>query len=261
MKKAKRLLVIAVMTILTACGVGGRELTVFAAASMQEVLTEIGKDYMEERQSIRIVFNFDSSGTLKTQIEQGAVCDIFISAGQLQMGQLEEQGILLRGSRVNLLENKVVLAAEEGAQGVNSFAELKDALVEGTVLLAMGNGDVPAGQYAHEILEYLGLDEAVLAANGQISYGSNVKEVATQISEEIVDCGIIYATDARAAGLKIVDSATEEMCGQVIYPAAILDTSLCRDEAADFLRYLLSTAGRERMEAYGFTPYGVTPLT
>ncbi len=260
MKQVKSLLITAVLLVMVSCGGGDGELTVFAAASMQEALTEIGEAYMAERQDIRLVFHFDSSGTLQTQIEEGAVCDVFISAGQQQMERLDEQGMLLGGSGVNLLENQVVLATEAGAQSVNSFDALKCALEEGTVLLAMGNSGVPAGQYAQKILEYLGLDEAALATSGQISYGSNVKEVSTQISEGVVDCGIIYATDAKAAGLEIVDSAGEEMCGHVIYPASILEASTHRDEAMDFLSYLRSEAGRARLEAYGFAPFGDAPL-
>ena len=264
----KRILwLLAALLLLPACGSqeNGVELTIFAAASMQEALTEIGESYMNDHPSIRILFNFDSSGTLKTQIQEGADCDIFISAGQRQMDQLDRtasqavntEGLdfLQKGTRINLLENKVALAVPEGnPAGITSYADLRTALEKGTVMLAMGNSDVPVGQYTQTILTWYGLDEEALAASGCITYGSNVKEVTTQIAEGVVDCGIIYATDAQTAGLEVVDTATEEMCGQVIYPAARLRGSTRPAEAAEFFDYLLSKESREILERYGFTP-------
>ena len=104
----------------------------------------------------------------------------------------------------------------------------------------MGNEDVPVGQYTQKILAYYNLDEAALAGSGCITYGTNVKEVTTQVSEAAVDCGIIYATDAFSAGLKVVDEATPEMCGQVIYPAAVLNISKNQEAAKAFLSYLMN---------------------
>lgn len=243
------------------------ELTVFAAASMQETLTEIGQQYMEEHENVTIVFNFDSSGTLKTQIQEGAECDIFISAGQKQMDQLDisastdvnTEGLdfVLEGTRFDLLENKVALAVPEGNPGnINSYDDLKAGLEAGTILLAMGNSDVPVGQYTQKILAYFGLDETELANAGCITYGSNVKEVTSQVSEAAVDCGIIYGTDAFSAGLTVVDTATAEMCGQVIYPAAVLNISKNQEAAQDFLNYVTSDAGKAVLESVGFTPLG-----
>ena len=258
-KFAALFLVLALMFALTACGGKSTEveLTVFAAASMQETLTEIGENYRKDHPNIALTFNFDSSGTLKTQIEEGAVCDAFISAGQKQMDQLEAGGFLLEGSRFDLLENKVALAVPEGnPAGIGSYDELKSALEAGTVLLAMGNSDVPVGQYTQKIFAYWGLDEAALAASGCLTYGSNVKEVAAQVDQGAVDCGIIYGTDAFSAGLTVVDTATEEMCGQVIYPAAVLAGGGHTDEARAFLDYVRSPAGAAVLESVGFTPLG-----
>lgn len=260
MKKfAALFLVLALTFALTACGgkSTGVELTVFAAASMQETLTEIGENYRKDYPNIALTFNFDSSGTLKTQIEEGAVCDAFISAGQKQMDQLEAGGFLLEGSRFDLLENKVALAVPEGnPAGISSYDDLKSALEAGTVLLAMGNSDVPVGQYTQKIFAYWGLDEAALAASGCLTYGSNVKEVTTQVDQGAVDCGIIYGTDAFSAGLTVADTATEEMCGQVIYPAAVLAGSGHTGEAQAFLDYVRSPAGAAVLESVGFTPLG-----
>ena len=241
------------------------ELIVFAAASMTETLTKLGDQYMAEHPEVTVVFNFDSSGTLKTQIQEGADCDIFISAGQKQMNQLDitanpevnTEGLdfVLEGTRFNILENKVALAVPEGnPAGIESYDDLAAKLKDGKVVLAMGNSDVPVGQYTQKILAYYALSEEDLAAAGAVTYGSNVKEVTTQVSEATVDCGIIYQTDAFSAGLTVVDTAAAEMCGQVIYPAAILKTSQNVDAAQAFLDYLVSDAGDTVLEAVGFTP-------
>lgn len=269
-KRFAVLLALAMILTLAACGAKKEdpvELTVFAAASMQETLTEIGEQYRKEHEDVTVIFNFDSSGTLKTQIQEGAVCDIFISAGQKQMDQLDiaasadvnTEGLdfVLEDTRLDLLENKVALAVPEGnPAGINSYEDLKAGLEAGTALLAMGNADVPVGQYTQKILAYLGLDEAALAGKGCITYGGNVKEVVSQVSEAAVDCGVIYATDAFSAGLTVVDTATAEMCGQVIYPAAVLKTSENQEAAKDFLAYITSDAGRAVLESVGFTPLG-----
>ena len=241
------------------------ELIVFAAASMTETLTKLGDQYMADHPEVTLVFNFDSSGTLKTQIQEGADCDIFISAGQKQMNQLDitakpetnPDGLdfVLEDTRFNILENKVALAVPEGnPAGIESYDDLAAKLKDGKVVLAMGNSDVPVGQYTQKILAYYELSEEDLAAAGSVTYGSNVKEVTTQVSEATVDCGIIYQTDAFSAKLTVVDTATAEMCGQVIYPAAILKTSQNVEAAQAFLDYLVSDAGDAVFEAVGFTP-------
>lgn len=242
-----------------------KELIVFAAASLTETLTELGAAYMDEHPGVNIVFNFDSSGTLKTQIQEGAECDIFISAGQLQMNQLDMEAdpeintegldFIQENTRFDILENKVALVVPEGnPSGIESYEDLKEKLESNSVLMAMGNGDVPVGQYTQKILAYFGLSEEELAAAGCITYGSNVKEVTTQVSEAAVDCGIIYATDAFSADLTVVDTATAEMCGQVIYPAAVLKVSKHPEEAEAFLDYLTGDAADAVFEGVGFTP-------
>ena len=240
------------------------EVTVFAAASMTETLTEISELYKEECPNVNLTFNFDSSGTLKTQIQEGAVCDLFISAGQKQMDQMDSSSdpevntegldLVQEDTRIDILENKVTLCvSDENEAGLTSFDDLAAALKEGSVLMAMGNSDVPVGQYTQKILAYYELSEQELAANGVISYGTNVKEVTTQISEGSVDCGVIYCTDAYSAGLEVVDSATAEMCGQVIYPAAVLKNSEHSEEAKAFLDFLQTDACMEVFEAVGFS--------
>lgn len=243
------------------------ELTVFAAASMTETLNQIAEDYKTVDPNVSLTFNFASSGDLLSQIREGADCDVFISAAPKQMNALDgslkddadknPDGLdeLLDGTRIDLLENKVVLAVPEGnPKGIESFDKLAHQLGAGEVFLAIGNSDVPVGQYTRKIFAHYGLDEQSLADAGVLTYGSNVKEVTTQVSEGAVDCGIIYATDAYSAGLESVDEATADMCGQVIYPAAVLRNSAHPDEAKAFLDYLTGEDAGRVFESVGFTP-------
>ena len=241
------------------------ELIVFAAASMTETLTELKAMYEAMHPGVTITFNFDSSGTLKTQIQEGADCDLFISAAPKQMNQLDascdaEQNpegldFVLQGSRVDLLENKVALVVPDGnPKGVESFDQLAELLKAGGILFAMGNSDVPVGQYTQKIFDFYGLAEEELANAGVISYGTNVKEVTTQVKESSADCGVVYATDAFSAGLTVADTATKDMCGQVIYPAAVLNVSKNPEAAQAFLDFLTTPEALTVFESVGFTP-------
>ena len=240
------------------------ELIVFAAASLTETLTAIGETYSAENPGVTFRFNFDSSGTLKTQIQEGADCDLFISAGQKQMDQLDIMALadvnkdrldfVDSDTRVDLLENKVVLCVPEGSdKGIDSFDALAEHLKAQDILFCMGNSDVPVGQYTQKILAYYDLDEEALAAAGVITYGSNVKEVTTQITEASVDAGVVYCTDAYSAGLTPVDEATKEMCGQVIYPAAVLKAAPNAEAAKEFLAYLQTDRAATVFEGVGFS--------
>ena len=241
------------------------ELIVFAAASMTETLNAIKATYEAAHPGVTVTYNFDSSGTLKTQIQEGADCDLFISAAPKQMNALDVScdadknpdvlDFVLQGSRVNLLENKVALVVPEGnPKGIESFDQLAELLKVGDVFLCMGNSDVPVGQYTQKILAFYELKEEELAAKGLITYGTNVKEVTTQVSEASVDCGVVYATDAFSAGLTIVDTATKDMCGQVIYPAAVLNVSKHPEAAQAFLDYLRGPEAAAVFESVGFSP-------
>ena len=239
------------------------ELIVFAAASLTETLNAIAQDYSAENPGVTFRFNFDSSGTLKTQIQEGADCDLFLSAGQKQMNQLDitasadvnTDGLdfVDPSTRVDLLENKVVLCVPEGSdKGIDSFDALAEHLKAQNILFCMGNSDVPVGQYTQKILAYYDLDEEALAAAGVITYGSNVKEVTTQVKEAAADCGIVYATDAFSAGLETVDQATAEECGPVIYPAALTASTEHADEAQAFLDYLTTDDAAAIFASVGF---------
>ena len=225
-------------------------LEVFAAASMTETLTELQKVWNEKYEpNIELVFTFDSSGTLKTQIEEGAVCDVFISAAQKQMNQLEELGLIDTESRINLLENKCALVVPEGnPAGIESYDDLgTDKLTK----IALGNSDVPVGQYSEEILTYMGIWDELNSAQ-KITFGDNVKTVTKTVSEMGADCGIVYGTDAAAAGLEVVAYPPEGSHSPIIYPASILANTEYPEQASRFMTFLQSEDARAVFEAAGF---------
>ena len=157
-------------------------------------------------------------------------------------------------SRINILENKVTLCVpEENPKNLQTFDDLAEALKGGDILFCMGNADVPVGQYTQKILAYYDLVEEQLAADGVITYGSNVKEVTTQVAEGSVDAGVIYCTDAYSAGLTIMDYATKDMCGQIIYPASVLKTASNPEAAQYFLDFLTTDEAMEVFEKVGFS--------
>jgi molybdate transport system substrate-binding protein len=232
------------------------ELYVFAAASMTETMEKIAVEYQKVHPEIKIVYTFDSSGTLKTQIQNGAVCDLFISAAQKQMNQLEANNpantenldFVDPATRINLVENKVTLAVLQGnPSGVQTFTDLNTDKVN---KIALGNSDVPVGQYSEELLTNLGIWDAI---QPKVSFGSNVKEVTTWVSSGSVDCGIVYGTDAFSAGLEVVDKASPDMLkSAVVYPAAVLKTSAHQAEAKAFLDYLQGPEAKAIFESVGF---------
>ena len=273
MKKVFALVLALAMALgLTACtsttgGETGEEtvdVVVFAAASMEASLTEIAQQYKTVAPNVNLGLTFDSSGTLKTQIEEGAVCDLFISAAQKQMNQLDSADttgtntdgldFVYSDTRIDLVENKVVLAVpDDNPKDIQTFSDLGTDKLS---LLCLGNDDVPVGAYSLEILDTLGIDIAQLENDGKVTYASNVSEVANQVKEGAVDCGIIYATDANTYELKVVDQAAADMCSQVIYPAAVMKsgTEGAKDAAQAFLDYLHTDENAVSvLEGVGFT--------
>ena len=237
------------------------ELVVFAAASMTEAMNEIAENYKAVAPNVTITCNFDSSGTLKTQIQEGADCDIFISAGQKQVNELDiaadaavnTEGLdfVLAGSRFNIVSNTVVLIVPEGSdKGIADFTDVSTDKVE---LIALGNFDVPVGQYAQEIYTNLGLWDQ-LNADKKISFGTNVKEVLAQVQSGSVDCGVVYSTDAATAtGVTVVAAAPAGSHKAITYPAAILNITKNQAAAEAFMEYLKSDACSAVFEGIGFT--------
>jgi molybdate transport system substrate-binding protein len=236
------------------------EITVFAAASMTEAMNDIAALYAQSNPNVKIVYNFDSSGTLKTQIQQGADCDIFISAGQLQMNQLDidadpsvnvdKLDFVLRGSRFNIVSNQIVLITPPNS--TKNISDFRDVLTDKVVLVALGNSDVPVGQYSKEIYTNLGIWDA-LERSGKISYGSNVKEVLSHVESGAVDCGIVYGTDAATSrGVRVAASAPENSHRPITYPAAILKGVKNRSAANAFIAFLKGPEAAGVFERIGF---------
>lgn len=235
------------------------QLTVFAAASMTETLNTIAELYKAEAPEVSLVYNFDSSGTLKTQIQAGALCDLFVSAGQKQMDQLDKtadpsintEGLdfVREGTRVDLLANEIVLIEPKDAdKHVTDFADLGKP--EFTV--ALGNADVPVGQYAQQIFTSLGLWDK-MNAERRITFGSSVKEVVAQVEMGAVDCGVVYRTDAAASDkVEVVAEAPKGAHQRAIYPAAVLHTSENPEAAKAFLHFLQSDACKAIFQNAGF---------
>lgn len=245
-------------------GVEG-EIIVYAAASLTESLDEIIAAFTAENPGATVTPNYGSSGDLQKAIAEDAACDVFISAAQKQMNQLDSTAdaevnpdgldYVVQGTRIDLLENKCVLAVPTGnPAGIDSFDALKAAFDTDGFIFAMGGESVPVGAYTQKIFEYLGLDEAALANAGKITYGEDVKGVTSAIKEATALAGVIYASDAYSAELESVDTATEEMTGgKVIYPAALISTGKNPDAAQVFLDYLQSDTAKKAFEGVGFT--------
>ena len=228
-----------------------KTVTVFAAASMAESMNQIAELYKKIAPDVRIIYNFDSSGTLKTQIEQGADCDLFISAGQKQMDQIEQK-FIVPNTRFNLVSNTVVLIVPKGhnPDKINNF---KDVVTDKVSLIALGNGDVPVGQYSQEIFTHLGIWEKLNKLN-RISFAGNVKEVLAQVAAGAVDCGVVYSTDAATSkGVDVVAEAPKNSHKPIVYPIALIKGSKQETLAKKFAAFLKSDAATSVLKSVGFT--------
>ena len=241
------------------------EINVFAAASLTESMDQIIAKFQEAHPGVTVTANYGSSGTLVDQIKEGAACDLFVSAASKQMNQIDVTAdpevntdgsdFVVQGTRLDLLENKCVLAVPEGnPANINSFDDLKAAFDQPDFLFAMGGESVPVGAYTQKIFAFLGLNEEDLALLGKITYGEDVKGVTSAISEGTAKAGVIYGSDAYSAGLTAVHTATEEMTGgKVIYPAALISTGTNAEVAAAFLEYLQGAEAGSIFESVGFS--------
>ena len=232
------------------------EIYVFIAASLSNAMEEIQKDFNETYPDVEILYNADSSGTLQTQIEEGARCDVFFSAAEKQMNALVEEKLVPEASVVDLLENKVVLIKPtEQETKVTGFENITDA-----ANLALAGDSVPVGQYAREIFENLGIAEEV--EKMEINEGKNVTEVLANVSEGSNEVGVVYATDAASVGDKvevIAEAPEGSLKTPVLYPAGLVENKEATEEdteaAEEFLEYLQSEEALKVFEEYGFAAY------
>ena len=226
-----------------------KEIYVLAAASLTDVLTELANNYKQET-STEIIFSFASSGALQAQIEASAPADIFFSAAQKQMNALEEKGLIDSETRKDLLENKVVLISPKNSNlNIKSFTDITNSNVK-----KLGLGEpksVPVGQYSEEILSNLSILDI---AKEKAVYGSDVRNVLDWVETAEVDCGIVYATDAKIAkNINIIAEAPEDTHKKVIYPISIIKSSQNKEEAKKFIDYISTDKSKEIFQNYGFT--------
>ena len=229
-----------------------QELTVSAAISLKDVLDKVAQLYRVERPDTVIHFNLGASGTLLRQIEQGAPVDVFISASEDQMDSLASKGLLLAGTRRDLVKNAVVLIVPKGKTGISSVQDLTRPEVK---VIAIGEPQtVPAGKYAREVLTHFHLYERL---KPKFVLGKDVRQVLTYVITGNADAGIVYATDAMTTQeVTVVATAPEDSHSPVIYPVAILKGSKEADEAKRFLDFLGGTKVQEVFAKYGFEPAG-----
>jgi molybdate transport system substrate-binding protein len=229
---------------------GKTDLTVSAAISLKDALDEVQQRYTAENPSISVADNYGASGTLEIQIEQGAPVDVFLSAAPKQMDALESKGLILEGTRKDLLRNEIVLIVpKDSSLAISSFEDLTHANVK---QVALGEPTVvPAGQYAKEVLTNLGIYEAV---NSKAVLAKDVRQVLTYVETGNVDAGIVYATDAQSSSkVKVVAQAPEKSHSPVIYPVAAVKSSKNPSAARAFIDFLSGPQARAVFQKYGFS--------
>jgi molybdate transport system substrate-binding protein len=225
------------------------ELVVAAAASLTDVMEEIKVLYMKENPDVKVRFTFGASGTLMTQIVEGAPVDIFIPASKKQMDILEEKGLIKTDTRVDLLSNRIVLITPaSSSKEINGFEDIAAQKVE---KIALGDpASVPVGRYSIEILTSIGIIEE---AEDKAVYASDVRQILSWVETEMADCGIVYRTDAMVSDKITVSAmAPEDSHSPVVYPAAVINGSDNVEEAKNFMKFLSTEEARTIFGRYGF---------
>ena len=243
------------------------EIQVFIAASLNTVMTELAEMYNEKHPEVKITYNADSSGTLLTQIEEGYACDIFFSAAQKQMDQLEEDGLVVDGTRANVVNNQVVVVTlKDSGTKVTGLENIGDA-----ENIALAGGSVPVGKYTRQALVNLGILESVddvstitteqvsEALGGvEISEQDNVSKVLAAVVEGSCEVGTTYYSDTYGYedDLDILETVSYDLTGNVIYPIAQVFNEEADDAqtkaAEDFLKFILSDEAKAVFDAYYF---------
>lgn len=223
------------------------ELKISAAASLQEAMVEIEKEFKQVNPDVKLTVNLGSSGTLMQQIQEGAECDVFISAGAKQMDALVEDGTVEKDAVKTLLTNDLVLVAAKGEK-VDSLDALKTDDVE---KIAIGDPEsVPAGKYAKEVLDNTKLYDAV---QSKLVLGKDVKQVLSYVQQGAAQVGFVYLSDAHGVDdVDVVLTTDEDTHSEIAYPIAVLKDSKQSDAAKQFEDFLLSDAGQAILEKYGF---------
>ena len=230
-----------------------KTINVLAAASLTDVLGELEASYEAAHPNIDLVISYAGSGALQTQIEEGAPADIFISAANKQMNALNDEGLMDSASIRELLLNRVVLIVPNNSGlGLASF---EDVLNDGVNIIGLGEVEsVPAGKYAQQVFESLGIWEEVQV---RANFGTDVRTVLSWVEMGEADCGVVYATDAYTSDqVTIVAEAPEGSCDRVVYPAGIVAGSGVSTEAEEFLQFLSGAESAAVFESYGFTMAG-----
>ncbi len=239
-----------VMSLLTDAGAGTKEVTVSAAISLKNAFDEIGRSYEQRNRGVRVIFNFGPSGGLMSQIEAGAPADVFASASQKEMDELEKKGLIAAGSRLNFAGNTLVLVVPRSSRkSIGAFSDLKAAAVE---RIAVGNPmTVPAGRYAAEIFRYYGLSDRV---KDKLIFAENVRQVLDYTARGEVDAGVVYKTDAllRPAEVEIVAEAPDAAHEPTLYPIAEVKGTADGAAAKAFISLVTSAEGKRILRKYGF---------
>lgn len=225
-------------------------LTIASAASLTDVTKEIAAQYKKVEPNVTLTFTYGSSGALQTQIEQGAPVDIFMSAAAKQMDALDKKSLIDKSTRVNLLENKLVLITPKSSTlGIKSFNDLATAKVK---KIAIGDpASVPAGQYAQQVFTSLKITDKV---KSKLNQGTDVRQVLTWVESGNVDCGIVYLTDAKTSkNVAVVCEAPAGSCSKVVYPVAVLKNSKQAAAAESFIKYMQTSEIATLYQNYGFT--------
>lgn len=225
-------------------------LTVSAAISLKDALDAIEQAYASRASGASLSMNYGASGTLQLQIEQGAPVDVYISAAPKQMDALESKGLLLEGTRKDLLRNGIVLIVPRGSTlGISTF---QDLLKPDVKKVALGEPvTVPAGKYAQEVLTHLGIYSQV---NAKAVLAKDVRQVLTYVETGDVDAGIVYTTDALSSNkVKIVAEAPADSHSPVIYPVAVIKATKSAAAAKAFEDFLSGPQARAIFQKYGFS--------
>jgi molybdate transport system substrate-binding protein len=260
-KKVFLILALLVATIFSLVGCGGEkqtppaaqvtpvEITVSAAVSLKDALTEIQKNYQAKNPNVKLVYNLGASGALQQQIEQGAPADIFISAAPKQMNELEAKNLVNKATRKNLVENKlVVVVPKETKLNITKYEDLTQ---EGVQKIALGEtATVPAGQYAQQVLQKLGLWDKL---KERVVFAKDVRTVLAYTETGNVEAGIVYKTDAISSDkVKVAAVAPEGSHQPIIYPVAVTTGTKQQKAAEDFIEYLFSAESKAVFEKNGF---------